>query len=141
MTARKREEPAVFLKNLAEFLGGAEDTKEELVSSLKARGIDTDAALSDFRRVLDKHAPIWREEAGIARRAALRDMDRSIISPATPRASIVETIDQLVAAMRSLGASIEAGAYHREFREAADEDLRSLAADLKVQLESLKRQK
>lgn len=141
MTARKREDAQAFLKNLAEFIGGTEETREELISSLKARGLDADAALADFRRVLDEHAPVWREEARLARRAALADVQQSTFSPATSRAGLLETINGLLAAMRALGSPVETGAYHRDFQEATDEDLRSLAADLTAQLESLKRKK
>lgn len=141
MTARKREEAASFLNNLGELLGGTEQSKEDLVTSLRTRGIDTDAALSEFRKILDEHAPVWRKEASIARRAALKGLDESAVPPSTSRSTLIETVGQLVSAMRQLGAPMEVGAYHREFREATDEDLRSLVADLTAQLESLKRQK
>jgi hypothetical protein len=141
MTARKREEAVVFLNNLAELLGGGEESKEELVASLRARGLDTDAVLADFKQILEEHAPVWRKEAGIARRAALEELQHSVVSPVPSRATLVETINQIVTAMRELGAPVEAGAYYRDFREATEEDLRSLVADLQVQLESLRRPK
>ena len=141
MTARKREEVAAFLMHLAELLGGGGESKEELVTSLRARGLDTDAVLADFKQILEEHAPVWRREAEIARRAAVEGLQRSVVSPAASRATLVETINQIVAAMRQLGAPVEAGAYHRDFREATEEDLRSLVADLQAQLESLRRPK
>jgi hypothetical protein len=132
---------AKFLDNLASFLGEDVPSREDLIKDLEARGVDVNQICNDFRALLSKHAPTWREKAERERQAALDAFSKQ--RPAVPRirTEIENEIDSLIQAMQQLGAAVPAGAYHQKFREATDADLESLCDDLAQQYETLKKKK
>jgi len=121
---------ARFLDNLTEFIAGDEQQMDEMKESLRAQGVDPEESLRQFRRVLSEHAPTWREKAARARAVLAASFESQKTRTYRTRAEIEREIRETMESMRALGAPIEAGAYHRNFEEARDEDLESLLDDL-----------
>jgi hypothetical protein len=134
---KKARETAEFLNNLTEFLSSDEREVEEIRDSLRAQGIDPDESLKRFHQILSEHAPTWQEKAARARAALTASVETHAVRIRRARADIERDIRELVESMQTLGAPVQAGAYHRKFQEARDEDLESLLADLRFQRELL----
>jgi hypothetical protein len=126
-------ETARFLDNLTEFIAGEEQQLDEIKESLRAQGVDPEESLRQFRQVLSEHAPTWREKAARARALLAASFEPQKARAHRTRTEIEREIRETMEAMRALGAPIEAGAYHRNFEEARDEDLESLLDDLQFQ--------
>lgn len=126
-------ETARFLDNLTEFIAGEEQQSDEIMASLRAQGIDPDESLRQFRQALSGHAPTWRERAARARALVAASFETRKARAHRTRSEIEHEIRDIVESMRALGAPLEAGAYHRKFEEARDEDLESLLEDLRFQ--------
>jgi hypothetical protein len=136
---KKARETTEFLNNLTEFLSSDERETSEIIDSLLAQGINPDESLKRFHQILSEHAPTWQEKAARARAALTASLETHAVKIHRARADIEHDIRELVESMRTLGAPVEAGAYHRKFEEARDEDLESLLEDLKFQRELLLR--
>jgi len=137
---KKARETAQFLNNLTEFVADDEREMGEILDSLRAQGIDPDESLQQFRQILSEHAPTWREEAARARQVMATSFETQKAEIRRTRSEIERDIREMIESMRALGAPIEAGAYHRNFEEARDEDLESLLEDLRFQRELLLKQ-
>jgi hypothetical protein len=138
---KKARETTEFLNNLTEFLSSDERETGEIIDSLRAQGIDPDESLKRFRQILSEHAPTWQEKAARARTALATSFETHGARMRRARADIESDIRELVESMQMLGAPVQAGAYHRKFQEARDEDLESLLEDLQFQRELLLKQK
>ena len=134
---KRSQENAAFLDNLTSFLSDEGRSVEDVKESLREQGFDPDRALQQFRETLAEHAPSWREKALRERQRAKEAFGNDRIERARPREEIVTEIRAVTDAMRSLGAPIAAGAYHRNFEQATEGDLESLLIDLKVQRDLL----
>jgi hypothetical protein len=130
-----------FLDNLTEFIGGEEQQLDEIKDSLRAQGVDPQESLRQFRQVLSEHAPTWREKAARARALLAASFESQKARAHRTRTEIEREIRETMESMRALGAPIEAGAYHRNFEEARDEDLESLLDDLQFQRALLLKQR
>jgi hypothetical protein len=126
-------ETAKFLDNLTEFVAGEEQQLDEIMDSLQSQGVDPEESLRQFRQALSEHAPTWREKAARARALLAASFKRQKARVHSTRSEIEREIREIVESMRALGAPVEAGAYHRKFEEARDEDLESLLEDLRFQ--------
>jgi hypothetical protein len=126
-------ETARFLDNLTEFIAGEEQQLVEIMDSLQTQGVDPEESLRYFRQVLSEHAPTWREKAVRARALVAASFEPQKPRVHSTRSEIEHQIREVVESMRALGAPVEAGAYHRKFEEARDEDLESLLEDLRFQ--------
>jgi hypothetical protein len=133
----KARETAKFLDNLTQFISADERETGEILDSLRAQGVDPDESLQQFRKTLSEHAPTWQEKAARARAALATSFETRSIKIRRARADIERDIRELVESMESLGAPVEAGAYHRKFEGARDEDLESLLEDLRFQRDLL----
>jgi chromosome segregation ATPase len=133
-------EAARFLDNLTEFIAGEEAQLDEIIDSLRTQGVDPEESLRRFRQALTEHAPTWREEAARARELLAASFAAQRARVRRSRSEIEREIREIVESMRTLGAPVEAGAYHRKFEEAPDEDLESLLEDLRFQRSMLERQ-
>jgi hypothetical protein len=136
-----RLEVASFLDNLINFLADDNRSKEQVNDDLRARNIDSEATLTEFRNLLSQYAPTWQEQAQRGRRLALEALE-SVRNkgPQTPE-QVKTEINAIVESMRVLGVPVEAGAFHRNFQEAEDEDLESLLVDLMLQWDLLQPEK
>jgi hypothetical protein len=126
-------ETARFLDNLTEFITGEDQQLDEIMDSLRAQGVDPEESLRQFRQTLSAHAPTWREKAARARADLAASFESQKARVHRTRTEIEREIRETMESMRALGAPIEAGAYHRNFEEARDEDLESLLDDLQFQ--------
>lgn len=135
---KEKQSPAgVFLDNLLKAACESEPGSiEEIRQDLHDHRIDPEAELAAFQQLLKTHAPTWQERAEMERREAVRKLAEP--SPPKDRAAIIEGIKQLVAGMQALGSSVPAGAFHRNFESAEQQDLESLFQDLSHQLQQLK---
>lgn len=124
---------ARFLDNLTEFITGEDQQLDEIMDSLRAQGVDPEESLRQFRQTLSEHAPTWREKAARARADLAASFESQKERAHRTRSEIEREIRETMESMRALGAPIEAGAYHRNFEEARDEDLESLLEDLQFQ--------
>jgi hypothetical protein len=130
-------ETAQFLDNLTEFVTSGERELSEIRDSLREQGVDPQESVQRFRKILSESAPTWREKAA-RERAVLTSSFKPQQRPAgRSRTEIQEEIEAVVSSMRAMGAPVEAGAYHRKFEEAQDEDLESLLEDLELQRDLL----
>jgi hypothetical protein len=136
---KRSQEDAAFLNNLTSFLSDEHRSLEDIKQSLREQGIDPDSALQEFRNTLAEHAPTWREKASRERQRANETLSYDRTQPARSREEIVTEIREVADGMRSLGAPIVAGAYHRNFEEATEDDLETLLNDLKVQWDLMQR--
>jgi hypothetical protein len=134
-------ETARFLDNLTEFIAGEEQQLDEIIDSLRAEGLDPEESLRQFRQALSEHAPTWREKAARARALLAGSFEIQKARVHRTRSEIEREIRETVESMRALGAPIEAGAYHRKFEEARDEDLESMLEDLHFQRALLLKQR
>ncbi len=134
-------ETARFLDNLTEFIAGEEQQLDEIKESLRAQGVDPEESLRQFRETLSEHAPTWREKAARARADMAISFESQKARAHRTRTAIEREIRETMETMRALGAPIEAGAYHRNFEEARDEDLESLLDDLQFQRALLLKQR
>ena len=134
---KEARETARFLDNLTDFISSKERDLTEIRDSLQAQGIDPDESLREFRDLLSEHAPTWKEKASRERAAIAESLESA--GPKTHRslAEIKDEIWRIVESIRSLGVPVEAGAYHRKFEEAQEEDLESLLQDLRFQRDRL----
>ena len=130
-------ETAKFLNNLTEFISSEDREMKELRDSLIAQGVDPEESLQQFRQLLSEYAPTWREKAARARAVVAASFGSQRDKIQLSRTGMQDGIREIVESMRALGAPIEAGAYHRNFKEARDEDLESLLEDLRFQYELL----
>jgi hypothetical protein len=130
---KNARETARFLDNLTEFIAGEEQQLDEIMDSLRAQGVDPEESLRQFRQVLSEHAPTWREKAARARLLVAASFETQKARAHHTRSEIEREIREIVESMRELGVPVEAGAYHRNFEEARDEDLESLLEDLRFQ--------
>ena len=130
---KKAGETTQFLNNLTEFLSSEDRGIEEILDSLREQGVDTDESLQRFHQILSEHAPNWREKAARARAVVAESFETHKARIGRSRSDIEREIREVVESMRALGAPVEAGAYHRKFEEARDEDLESLLEDLQFQ--------
>jgi len=137
---KKSAAAAKFLDNLTSFLGQDSPSREDLFNDLKASGLDPDQLSNEFRALLSEHAPTWKEKAERERVAALESFSKSSATPRR-RGDVEQEIQGVIEAMQQLGATITAGAYHQNFREATDADLESLLDDLAAQYQALKNKK
>jgi len=137
---KKARETAQFLNNLTEFVADDEREMGEILDSLRAQGIDPDESLQRFHQILSEHAPNWREKAIRARQVLAASFEIQKAKIHRTRSEIERDIREMMESMRALGAPVEAGAYHRNFEEARDEDLESLLEDLRFQRELLLKQ-
>ena len=126
-------ETARFLNNLTEFIASEEQQLDEIKDSLRTQGVDPEESLRQFRQALSEHAPTWREKAARARALLAASFETQKARVHSTRSEIEREIREIVESMRALGAPVEAGAYHRNFEEARDEDLESLLEDLRFQ--------
>lgn len=126
-------ETARFLDNLTEFIAGEEQQLDEIKDSLQTQGVDPEESLRQFRQALSEHAPTWREKAARARSLLAASFETQKARVHSTRSEIEREIREIVESMRALGAPVDAGAYHRNFEEARDEDLVSLLQDLQFQ--------
>ena len=133
-------ETARFLDNLTEFIAGEEQQLDEIKDSLQTQGVNPEESLRQFRQSLSEHAPTWREKAARARAFVAASFETQKARVHRTRSEIECEIREIVEAMRALGAPVEAGAYHRNFEEARDEDLESLLEDLRFQRALLQKQ-
>jgi hypothetical protein len=133
-------ETARFLDNLTEFIAGEEQQLDEIKDSLQTQGVNPEESLRQFRQTLAEHAPTWREKAARARRLVAASIETQKAKVHRTRSEIEREIREIVESMRELGAPVEAGAYHRNFEEARDEDLESLLEDLRFQRALLQKQ-
>ncbi len=139
---KKSGEAARFMDNLMSFLAEDDLHGKDLAEDLRARGLEPDQIVAEFRDLLKQHAPTWSEKAQRERLSALDAFSLALCETAhLPRIKTIEQIKLLVEQMRQLGAPEEAGAYHQKFQEASDIDLESLLQDLRVQCQLLKNQK
>jgi hypothetical protein len=134
---KKDRETSQVLSNLTEFISNGDRDIEEIRESVKDQGLDPDELLAHFRQILSKHAPTWREKAARARAELAKTFEAVGPKAHRSRSEIEREIRETIEAMRGLGAPVEAGAYHRKFQEARDEDLESLLDDLRLQKEWL----
>jgi hypothetical protein len=134
-------ETARFLDNLTEFIVGEEQPLDEIIDSLRSQGVDPDESLRQFRNALSEHAPTWREKAASARKLLAASFETQKARVRRTRSEIEREIRETVESMRTLGAPIETGAYHRKFEEARDEDLDSMLEDLQFQRDLLIKQR
>lgn len=134
---KKVRETAEFLNNLTEFLSSDEREIGEIINSLQAQGIDPVESLKRFHQILSEHAPTWQEKAARARAGLTASLETRAVRIRRARADIERDIRELVESMQALGAPVQAGAYHRKFEEARNEDLESLLEDLQFQRELL----
>ena len=130
---KKTSETTRFLDNLTSFLTGDNREIGEIVDSLQMHGIDPEQSLAEFREILSKHAPTWREQATRERRLAQASIEHRNKRTRQSRPEVERRIREIVESMRTLGVAIEVGAFHRKFQEARDEDLDSLLEDLELQ--------
>jgi hypothetical protein len=130
---KNARETARFLDNLTEFIASERQQLDEIVDSLRAQGVDPEESLRQFRQTLSEHAPTWREKAARARALLAASFETQKARVHRTRSEIEREIHDTVEAMRTLGAPVEAGAYHRKFEEARDEDLESMLDDLRFQ--------
>jgi hypothetical protein len=137
---KKARETAQFLSNLTEFVAGKEREMEEILDSLRAQGVDPGESLQQFHEILSEHAPTWQEKAARARAVLAASFETHKARTHRTRFDIEREIREIVESMRALGAPVEAGAYHRKFEGARDEDLESLLEDLYFQHEWLLQQ-
>jgi hypothetical protein len=137
----KARETAMFLDNLTEFIAGEDQRLDEIIDSLRAQGVDPDESLRQFRQALSEHAPTWREKAARARELLAASFETQKVRVRRTRSEIEREIRETVESMRTLGAPIEVGAYHRKFQEARDEDLESMLEDLQFQRALLLKQR
>jgi hypothetical protein len=135
---KKSAEAARFLDNLTSFLAEDDSRQEDLVEDLQASGLDPDQLGRDFRELLSKHAPTWRQKAQRERLAAQEIFSKGIATTPRTRNAIEQGIRGLLQAMHQLGVPVTAGAYHQKFQEATDADLESLLQDLAAQYQILK---
>jgi hypothetical protein len=126
-------ETARFLDNLTEFITGEDQQLDESMDSLRAQGVDPEESLRQLRQTLSEHAPTWREKAARARALLAASFETQKARAHHTRSEIEREIRETIESMRALGARVEAGAYHRNFEEARDEDLESLLEDLRFQ--------
>jgi len=133
-------ETARFLDNLTAFIAGEEEQLDEIIDSLRTQGVDAEESLRQFRQALTEHAPTWREKAARARGLLAASFETQTARVHRTRSEIEREIREIVESMRTLGAPVEAGAYHRKFEEAQDEDLESLFEDLQFQRAMLLKQ-
>jgi len=129
---KRNREAAQFLDNLTAFLLD-DRSKEEILESLQAQGVDTEERLREFSQILSEHAPTWRERASRARRLAKVEFQHEQVKVRRNRNEVMREIQALVESMRAQGFPLEAGAFHRKFKEATDQDLESLLEDLRIQ--------
>jgi Pex19 protein family protein len=140
-TDKTARETARFLDNLTEFITREDQELDEIMDSLRAQGVDPEESLRHFREALSEHAPTWREKAARARADLAASFESQKERAHRTRSEIEREIRETMESMRALGAPIEAGAYHRNFEEARDEDLDSLLEDLQFQRALLLKQK
>lgn len=134
-------ETARLLDNLTEFIAGEGQQLAEIIDSLQMQGVDPQESLRQFRETLSEHAPTWREKAARARARVTASFETQKERVHSTRSEIMREIREIVESMRLLGAPVEAGAYHRKFEEAGDEDLESLLEDLRFQRDLLRKQR
>jgi hypothetical protein len=130
-------ETAKFLDNLTEFVASEEQELKDILDSLRTQGVDPEQSLRQFHEILSEHAPTWREKAARARALMTASFESQKARVHRSRAEIQQEIQEIVESMRVLGAPVEAGAYHRKFEEAQDEDLESLLEDVRFQRDLL----
>jgi hypothetical protein len=138
---KKARETAKFLDNLTEFVAGDEQELKEILESLRTQGVDPEVSLAQFHEILSEYAPTWREKAARARMLVTKSLESQKARVRRSRAEIQHEIREIVESMRALGAPVEAGAYHRKFEEAQDEDLESLLEDVRFQRDLLLKRK
>lgn len=136
---KDRLQAAKFLNNLAFFLSDEDREKEEIAKELRAEGLDPEAVLARFHRILSEYAPTWKERAEKERQAALAALESLREKPKRTREELVSAIRRAVEFLEGQGAGIVVGAYHRKFEQATDADLESLLADLNLQVEALRK--
>jgi hypothetical protein len=138
---KKSSEAARFLNNLESALTNADPAGEELAESLRDDGFDLDQLDNDLLKLLEQHAPTWKQKAERERQLALETLSKAKAALSRTRAETEELIRSTVDAMQKLGAPVTAGAYHQKFRTATDADLESLLQDLEAQYDALKGRK
>jgi hypothetical protein len=138
---KKSSEAVRFMDNLMSFLAEDDLHGKDLAEDLRARGLEPDQIVAEFRDLMKQHAPTWSEKAERERLAALDALALARETAHLPRIKAIEQINVLVEQMRQFGAPAEAGAYHQKFQEASDTDLESLLQDLRMQYELLQNQK
>jgi hypothetical protein len=134
---KNARETTKFLDNLTEFVASEELELKDILDSLRTQGVDPEGSLRQFRDVLSQYAPTWREKAARARALLAASFESQKSRVRRSRVEIQDEIREIVESMRTLGAPVEAGAYHRKFEEAQDEDLESLLEDVRFQRDLL----
>jgi len=138
---KKVRETTQFLDNLTKLITDDRRETSEIVESLRAQGIDPTESIKEFHRLLSEHSPTWQEKAARARAAVVTLFTSRTAKARKSRAEIVAEIRRVIDSMRDLGSPVEAGAYHRKFEGARDEDLESLLEDLSFQRDLLLKQR
>ena len=139
-TNKEARETGKFLDNLTRFTTDEGRERSDVLESLRVQGINPADSLQHFHQLLSEHAPTWKEQAAKARAVLVASFESPITQARQTRAEIIAEIRKVMESMRTLGSPVEAGAYHRKFEEARDEDLESLLQDIRFQRDLLLKQ-
>ncbi len=131
---KESEESKIFLDNLTDFLGDSEEqTKEEVITELRDKGIDIDSIISNCKIMIN-------EKIGEAKRQWLIDaptlrnqMQKQIESYQEGMPEDVTTLKLKIKEMMESGEYREqAVACFRNFHKMTDDDLRNLYKDFVI---------
>lgn len=130
--------PQRFISSVFDLAYGARDGSEpltpgEIKAQLQEAGIDPDAAWKQFSALL--HAPAKKESLADARQARLAaPLPEAVIYPPRSRGSLIEELQQLLAALKPQ----EGAVFARNWEDGTNEDLAAICSQLRRQIERSK---